>query len=231
MLHSYLLIAWKVLLRRKFFAFVNVFGVALTLTLIMVVSAIADSYLFPNGPEKTSSNFLVAERITLTNEERSSTQAGSLRYQFIKDNILRLKTPEMMSLNNGRAMTAIYKGQDKYVHYVRRTDANYWELLDFEVLQGRTFTQKEFEQGEMIAVISRSTAERHYTNNAIGEYINVNSQRYKIIGVVEDVAQTEGVASSDIYLPYTTLASNNLSGDLPDRWQVILYHSDSRKLE
>ena len=50
MLLSYLKIAWKVLLRRKFFTAISLFGISFTLMILLVVYALFDYTLGPHAP-------------------------------------------------------------------------------------------------------------------------------------------------------------------------------------
>ncbi len=53
MFKNYLVTAYKVLLRRKFFSFVNLFGIALTLAVLTMVVALLNNYLHPRFPRRT----------------------------------------------------------------------------------------------------------------------------------------------------------------------------------
>src|SRR4029077_18529244 len=44
-------VAWKVLLRRKFFTFISLFGISLTLLVLMVATAMIDHVFAPRAPE------------------------------------------------------------------------------------------------------------------------------------------------------------------------------------
>ena len=52
MLKNYLKIALKVLVRRKFFTFISLFGISFTLVVLMVVTAMLDHMLAPMAPER-----------------------------------------------------------------------------------------------------------------------------------------------------------------------------------
>ncbi len=252
MLKNYLLTAWKVFLRRKFFTFINLFGIVLTLTVIMVATTLVDSYLFPSGPEKTSGNYLAVTNLVLTNDKKDNTWSGGLGPRFIRDNIQTLKSPEKTSINSGVTSFAIYRDAQKFNHELRRTDAVFWEVLNFEFLQGRPFSHEEFEQGAFVAVISRALAETHFPDtmlnslsktgqsqtgqteagqSVIGQSLTVKSQRYQIIGVVENVPIVERLAYANMWVPYTTLDSSVTSNQLQGQWQAILYHSDASSLD
>ena len=231
MLKNYIVTAWKVFLRRKLFTFINLFGISLTLAVIMVASTIAESYLYPTGPEKMSGNYRVIDRLTLTNEDHSQTYGGRLGYKFIQDNIMRLKSPELMSFNTGAYQVAIYQDDIKLSKSFRRTDANYWQILAFNFVEGRPYDKQELETGQFVAVINQQLARELFDGaSALGKTVEVNNQRFDIIGVVENVSAVEMHASADIWLPYTTMPSTAYRQEIRGSWEAILYHSNPAML-
>ena len=65
MLISYLKIAWKVLLRRKFFAAISLFDISFTLMILPVVYAMYDHTLGPQMPESRAARMLFISQISL----------------------------------------------------------------------------------------------------------------------------------------------------------------------
>ena len=51
MLRNYLKVAWKVLLRRKFFTFISLFGISFTLLVLMVTTSVLDHVFAPHEVE------------------------------------------------------------------------------------------------------------------------------------------------------------------------------------
>lgn len=51
MLKNYLKMAWKVLLRRKLFTFISLFGISFTIFILMMAISFLDSTISPKGPE------------------------------------------------------------------------------------------------------------------------------------------------------------------------------------
>lgn len=232
MFKNYLLTAWKVFLRRKFFTFINLFGISLTLAVIMVASSIAESYLYPSGPEKNNDHYRVIDRLTLTNKEHTQTYGGRLGYKFITENIQRLKSPEIISFNSGSSSVAIYEDDNKLIKSFRRTDANYWKVLDFEFVSGSSYDEEDVKSGRFSAVINqRLERELFKQQSAIGQHVVVNNQRFEVIGVVKNVSEVERNASSDIWMPYTTMPSTAYQDDYQGGWEVIVYHSNPAMLE
>lgn len=232
MLKNYLLIAWKVFLRRKLFTFINLFGICLTLTVIMVGITISTGYLYPDGPEKRSRQFLTFERLVLTNEKHSSTQSGKPGYKFLVNNVSRLKSPELISFATSAKRVNTFNNDRKFSYLVRHTDTHYWKILDFDFIDGRAFNDDELNQGKMVAIIDQHTAASHYGDlvSALGKKIQVGEQSFSIIGVVEDVPANETIAMANVWLPHTTNASSSYQKHEMDNWLAILYHSDTSRL-
>ena len=65
MLLNYLKIAWKVLLRRKFFTFISLFGISFTLMILLVVYAMVDYTVGPHRPELRVDRLLFVNRMQL----------------------------------------------------------------------------------------------------------------------------------------------------------------------
>jgi putative ABC transport system permease protein len=198
----------------------------------MVVSTIADGYFYPTGPEKNIDNIRVINRLVLTNDEHSHTNSSRLGYKFIKDNISRLQAPELISINSGTQMTAIFNQGRKSKLLVKKTDNVFWQVLDFSFVDGRPFTQNEFESGQFVAVINQRTQKELFgEESAIGKNVSFDNQNFNIIGVVDNVSAVEETALSDIWVPYTTNATSGYQQETMGRWDAILYHSDPEILE
>jgi putative ABC transport system permease protein len=232
MLLNYIITAWKVFLRRKFFTFINLFGISLTLMVLMVISTIAESYFYPKGPEKNIDNIRVISRLVLTNEEHNQTNSGRLGYKFIKENLFRLQTPELISINSGSYATSIFHQGKKIRLLVKKTDSNFWSVLDFNFIQGRAFSNEEFNKGRFVAVVNQHTQQELFgETSAIGQKVSIGNQQFTIIGVVENVSIVEEVALSDIWVPYTTNATTDYQQETRGNWDAVLYHSNPAFLE
>jgi len=232
MFKNYFKIAWKVLLRRKVFSFISLFGIAITLATLLILSTMVDNYLYPHGPEKTNQNFLSISKLVLVSENRRGTNNSDPGFKFIKDNVQRLKSPEKISTFSMPIDAASYVEGDKLTSYLRRTDADYWDILDFELVEGRFFTQQEFSAGEMLIVINETTREEFFNSeSALDKKLIVNEQSFRVIGVVKDVAIYEEIAFSDMWVPYTTSPSTSYQNNMMSGWGAILYHSNTKMLK
>jgi len=231
MFKNYLMTAWKVLLRRKVFSFISLFGISITLAILLILSTVLDNFLYPSGPEKTNKNFLSINRLTITSQDKQRTWSSKPGYQFLNENVSRLKSPEKVSFFTEFNDGASFVQGEKITNKLRRTDSVYWQILDFNLIQGRVYTTEEFNTGKMVAVISQTTSKEIFgSQNPINQSFTVNNQSFQVIGVVEDVSFFESIAYSDIWVPYTTSPSTSYKIGLTSGWSALLYHSNKQML-
>ncbi|MCJ8270663.1 MAG: ABC transporter permease [Psychrosphaera sp.] len=232
MLKNYLITAYKVLLRRKFFTFIGLFGISLTLAGLLVISTIVDNYLSPRGPEKNNDHFLSINRLGMESANQDSQSSGAPGYKFLQDNVSRLKVPQKISYFTGDAAAASYINADKLTNQLRRTDVAYWQILDFTFVEGQPFDQTAFDSGANQMVITDTTRREYFGNErALGKSIVVDEQKFTIVGVVEDVSRLEGDAFADMWVPYTTLPSSSYEASARGGWRALIYHSNTDQVK
>ncbi|PHS16874.1 MAG: hypothetical protein COA86_11485 [Kangiella sp.] len=232
MLKNYLLTAWKVFLRRKFFTFINLFGICLTLTVIVVATRVADNHLHPKGPEKTNEHYLTIGYLALTNDSHTSTASSYPGYKFMHDYVIPLKTPEITSVFTKSNRISTYLKGKKVKYSMRRTDANYWKILGFEFVKGQAFTQDEFNSGKAVVVINQKTAKQYFgKENPIGQTISIQKKSFDVVGIVKNVPVTEVDSFSDLWVPFTTLPTTAYRQEIMGNFSAMLYHSNLDQLD
>src|SRR5262249_2486108 len=88
---------------------------------------------------------------------------------------------------------------------LRRTDGSYWKILQFQFLEGRPFTDDDERDRRMVAVVTRSTADRLVgPGPALGRTVEVEGQRFEVVGVVGDVPPLRHMAYADVWAPLAT---------------------------
>ena len=86
MLRNYLKMALKVLARRKFFTFISLFGISITLLVLLVATAMLDQVFAPQQPETRADRTLGIYQVTLRGE--NSTFNGFAGYGLL-DRVVR----------------------------------------------------------------------------------------------------------------------------------------------
>jgi len=207
MLKNYIKIAWKVLQRRKFFTFISLFGISLTLMVLMVLTAFIDHLVSPNYPEVNRAKSLYITFASLTTEKGDGSWNGGAGFHFLDKYVKKLKTPQKIAIASlePRVVDAFYENNRLKLN-LKTTDADFWEVMEFNFKEGKPFNQQQLEAGEKVAIINEKTRKGYFGNrtDVVGESIEISLEKYRIIGVIQGVPITRIFASADIYVPYTT---------------------------
>ena len=222
MLQNYLKIAWKVLLRRKFFTFISLFGISFTLMILMVATAMIDHVTGPAMPEKRLDRMLFVNFIKMTGKSGNMNTFPS--YYYLNHYLMRLKTPEKISV------TTTFQGVNSYVNNKRLsldlkfTDANFWEVLDFNFREGQPFTQQDQKNANRVAVITEHTRDQYFGPNvsAVGKYMVADGVRYRVSGVVENVPISRFNSYANIWVPLSTAPYNKDDTGLTGSYMAII---------
>jgi putative ABC transport system permease protein len=224
MISNYLKVALKVLVRRKFFTVVSLFGIAFTLMVLVVAVAILDNALAPLAPESKMDRTLHVTAVLMTADDGEEVWSfkSSPGYRFLDRYVRDLPGVETMSIySKARAVTGFADGE-KIVSRIRYVDGAYWEILDFEFLEGRPFTQDDDDSARLVAVISEATRRRYFQEKpALDKTIEAGGRIFRVVGVVDDVAITRRSAVADIWVPHGAAKSQGPS----ERLIMSFYHS------
>jgi putative ABC transport system permease protein len=205
-MRNYLTLALKVLTRRKFFTFISLFGVSVTLLVLMVFTAIADNVFSARAPESRFDRVLCAYTVGWYGDGGMS-HSGWPSYAFLDKYVRTLPGAERVSLFTTPEGTAIYKDGRRTDATLRTTDGEYWRILDFRFLEGRGLTAADDAQGAYVAVISDKLREQVFGKaKAEGQTISIDGRPFRVVGVVRRVAATRFAAYADLWIPLSTLA-------------------------
>ena len=220
-------LALKVLSRRKFFTFISLFGISLTLVVLMVATAILDNVFAPGGPESRFDRVLYVMKVVQRGEH--VTMMMEPGYGFVQRYVKTLPNIERASAFSNNQDTAIYKNGQRIDTTTRRTDADYWKILNFTFIEGRPFTAQEDATGAHVAVITESMRDKLFgPGRAVGKTFPVEGQTFQVIGVVPDVSITRVAAYADIWMPIGTLPGSDYRRDMVGGFNgIVLAHSRS----
>jgi putative ABC transport system permease protein len=208
-LRNYLTMTMLVLGRRRFFTFVNLFGITFTLAVLLVATAILDHIFGGSPPEVHQGRTLAVLRASLLSDEDSELYASALPSHMLLDRHLRdLPGAENVSISSVFWKAVSYVRGQRIDSFLKYTDAEFWEILRFDFIEGRPFTHDEVDGASPVAVINAASRERFFAGQpAFGKRIEVDGRRYRVVGVVEDVPMLRLVPFADIWVPLTTATS------------------------
>ncbi len=205
MLKNYFKIAIAVLKRRKFFTFVSLFVISFTLAVLLVLTALIDKVVNDNYPDKKRDQCLYITKLQQKGSVTGYTSTSPLSFSFLTRFAGSIKTPVSMGISSLSSSTNTYVNNKKIVVSYKYTDANYWDVLSYDFLEGRPFTKQEVANGELIAVISEEARLKYFGDvpSVVGKWIEADNVKYRVCGVVKSVPSSTFFFSGDLYLPYT----------------------------
>jgi putative ABC transport system permease protein len=224
MILNYLKIAWKVLLRHPFYTFITLFGISLTLTVLMVLTSFIDHLVGNHYPEHKRDRSLYLLHIRLADSTNSSTSQSDFSYKFLKRHALSLKTPEKVAMVSTWAWANAYVDGKRIKVKSKFSDANFWDVTDFTFLEGKPYNEQNVMNADPVAVITDAFRTDYFGLNttAVGKTIEVDNTRYRVIGVVKAAPITRLFTSAEVYLPYTLPKSNYQKGNFLGSFNAIV---------
>lgn len=213
MLKNYLKIALKVLVRRKFFTFISLFGISFTLVVLMVVTSMLDHMLAPMAPESRQDRIIGVYRAAMFGPRSGWT--GQAGYKLLDRYARGLDGVERLSIFSGGNNVQSFLNGQKITSTLKRTDGEFWQILDFTFVDGAPYTTTDVENAAFVAVINETTKRRFFgERSAIGQTLEADGQRFRVVGVVPDVSRVRFVPFSDIWVPTTTSKTDAYKRDL-----------------
>jgi putative ABC transport system permease protein len=225
MLKSYLKIACKVLLRRKAFTLISLFGIAVTLLVLTVAAALLDHAFGPLPPETRQDRTLGVYFVTMNGPKGKMT--GPPGYGLLERTLRDLPGVENISIFQLSPPVVSYVDGRKIESRLKRTDWQFWQILEFEFLEGGSFTPQDERDGSLVAVISAETRRRFFGGEpALGRSITADGQSFRVVGVVRNVSILRIVPTGDIWVPIGTLPSSGYRERLVGDFMAILLAQD-----
>ncbi len=212
MLKNYIKIAIAVMKRRKFFTFISLFGISFTLTIIILLSAMIDHLISPAYPDTNRDRALYVIDIKMTSKEGYLYKGGMSLYYY-EQYLSRLKPRAKIALASEPRVTNTYINNKKIAVQVKYTNDEFWEVFNYDFIEGKPYTKDHISRGDKVIVISAATQKSYFGNEqqVVGKYIETDNVRYRVIGVVKTVPLTLRYNFGDAYLPYSE-AKDNLLG-------------------
>jgi putative ABC transport system permease protein len=221
MFANYVKIAFKVLCRRKFYTAVSLFGIAFTLLVILIAAAITDEMYFPAYPETRLDRVLGIYRAMAKFPQGTWTSGPgyALLDRYARD----LPGVERFSVVSTLGTVAGFVDGEKIESELRRTDGEFWEIMDFRFLEGGPYTAADERDGNLVAVINERTRERFFGGApAAGKILRVDGQAFTVVGVVPDFPRTRMHSFAEIWAPVSTMKTTGYKQRLAGPFLGIL---------
>ena len=225
MLANYIKIAWKVLLRHPFYTFITLFGISLTLTVLMVLTSFVDHLVGAHYPETKRDRTLYIMQMVQRDSARRGQSSGPMTFKFLTDFAKSLKTPERVTICTFVNSSNAYVGSQKIKLNTKFTDADFWRVNEFEFLDGKPYNEQTIASGDHVAVITDDLRRQYFDNtdeSVVGKDIEIENIHYKVIGVVKSSPFTRPFSYADVFFPYTTPKSNYQSSGMRGNYVAMI---------
>jgi putative ABC transport system permease protein len=226
---NYLKIALKVMTRHKLFTFISLFGISFTLLILVLITSAIDHTFGPYYPEKKLDQTLSVTMGLLTSESNGTSSGPLFSPWFFNKYVKSLKTPKTISMSSFHNPIQVYKGERKINMGLKYTDSEFWEILEFDFLEGKSFNKQQEENIEYVAVINEKLRNEYFDGQlCVGKYIEADGDNYRVIGVVRNVSILRIMPYADIWVPMghtkTDLNKPCITGTFPGWFTMLLAH-------
>lgn len=195
--------AIKVLLRRKFFTAASLFGISVTLAVLMIAAALFDHVFAPRAPEVHADRTLGIYNTELRG--RDWIRTGPPGYRLLAETARNLPGAERVTFHSVESDVVGFVGGERVMLQLKRTDGEFWRVFRFEFLEGGPFSADDDAAARFVAVINESTRRRYFGDApALGRPIDVGGQRFRVVGVVPDIPQSRVIVYADLWVPIRT---------------------------
>ncbi len=233
MLINYIKIAWKVLLRHPFYTFITLFGITVTLTVLMVLTSFLDHLIGDHYPEEKRSRSLYIWNLTQQDSARTSMQSGPMSYTFLKDYVKTLKTPAKVGICSMTGASNTYVNGKRIKVSVKYCDPDFWEVGTFRFLEGKPFNDLSIRNNAHEVVITDQFRKDYFGDEetqVVGKSIEIENQKYRITGVIQSSPITRFMTYSEVYFPYNMPKSNFESKGFRGNFYAIVLASEKSDL-
>jgi putative ABC transport system permease protein len=214
MIRNYFIIAWRSLIKHKLFSFINIFGLALAMSVgMMVMIRMKDSFSYDRFHPHPAYTYRITSQIT--NPEKLSWELAStplpLREVLDSDTLL-IKASASLYPGIYETLTDGSKDIDVASCF---TQSSFFDVFGFTLLHGNARTAL---QHPYSAVLSKATAEKFFgSNNPVGTMLTLGKLGvFQVTGVLNAVPGKTHI-NHDVYIAYSTLDKLEALGKLPAR--------------
>jgi len=198
--------AWNLLKQEKLFSSIYVIGTGLSITVVMVLSIVYYIKIANIYPETNRDRTLIVKSGQEKNKNGGSS-SSSISLKFIDECLRPLEGIEALSVmsNDWDEHYMQYKNSREQTQVILKyVDVPFWEVFPFRFIEGKPFTDADFESGIATAVISETTAKKMFgRTDVVGEYASIDFKQFRICGVVKDASYVTDRTYANFWLPYT----------------------------
>ena len=206
--------AWNLMRQNRFYSGVYIIGTGLAISMVMVIAIVYHIRTADIMPEVHRSKYLYIDQVKYERGKGNSNFFWGIR--SAKECLMPLKSAKEVAIMTNTAITSLLYG-DTYVQIpggddpqkvqMMGTNNSFWRLFSFSFIEGKPFSEEEFQSGFPRVVVSESLARRIFstTTGVTGKSILLDDTEYSVSGVVKDVSAVTPSVYADMWVPYTSM--------------------------
>ena len=221
----------------KLFSGIYIAGTALAVAFTMVIVMAYNFKIAPVYPEVNRAKTYYWHGLRTFNkyEENAELCNGGVGYKMV-ERLKKMKSVEKVGVTNFTSGDWLCRmqqlGGERKKGFKKYVDDGFFQVYEFEFLEGRPFTHKEWVNSRKLAVITDKLAQRIFgtKKHLVGKELRVTSDTLTICGVVKAGSIVSSKSYADLY---TCCYSKD---DLFDYWgfssiqEVIIVSHDEKQL-
>lgn len=192
----------------RMMTWISIAGTAVSIFLVMVFYMADNSRLAAVAPEQNRERILLGAGMDVhtTDPENHSSSSGGMSYDTAKRLYDNLDGVEKVSYISAwySVIDIILKGKTPVRATIPSVDGAYWDIYNFNFIEGKPFTEADCYSTERKVVLSRTMAHKIFdSTDVVGRELKIEGVPYIVCGVVEDVNPLLSLTGADAYIPLT----------------------------
>jgi len=187
-----IIFAWQSLTGNKLRSFLSLLGITIGIFAIILVFTIVDSLEnnIRSSVESLGNNVVFVQKWPWTFEPDQPwwefMKRPTPRYYEMEELMKKCKSTEAVAYRMGRRKTVKYKSNSVQNAIIGGVSYEYYKIKNFELTDGRYFTQNETEAGYRVAIVGAEIAKGLFPyESPLGKEIKISGQKAVIIGVIK----------------------------------------------
>ncbi|MDL2244218.1 ABC transporter permease [Parabacteroides sp. OttesenSCG-928-J18] len=204
MLKIYIKQAFQLCKENPLVSTISIIGSAISIAMIMVVVLVFQIRYANFPPEDKRDRMMYVHGTHAASDGNNNN--GGMSVEVVKECFYALQTPEAVSASYKMLRPLSLPAKRLYKEYsISLTDPAFWKIFSFRFIEGKPFTEADFQSGIRTAVVSEELARDLFgTTAVVGETIISDFLTFTICGVVRDVSLVTSDAYAHMWIPYTT---------------------------
>ena len=239
MLRLYFKQAIEQLKQDRLFSGLYIGGTGLAIATTTIMAVILFLKVAPLYPEYNRSQIYYVENLEFSSPGNTSSGTG-LSYRAVSEWFYTLKNAEQVSAQDRNILnekTEVLSIDESYRLDLtcKKTDTNFFKIFSFKFIEGRPFSQAEFNGNARVVAISDAVAKKIFgtLSGVVGKRILLNQEEYKICGVYKEPSRIMIVSYAQVILPYTSDGEYKISFDssYEGPYRICILCNDDKQAE